>query len=122
MQLYYALYDPSVSTDGNYWTWSASEIRDLLNRFYNDVATKHLPPEPNKLQDDNLWGGLVRLPDWTVIYRYFNGGWDNKGRPGRYVLLTAWVPSIEAQHFDLLLVGSFQVIGNGTIKNIRRAK
>ena len=76
MKIYYALYDPSVSTDGNYWTWSTSEIRDLLNRFYNDVAVKHLPPKPNDLQDDDLWGGLVRLADWTVIY------------PGQFAALT----------------------------------
>ena len=102
MHIYYALYDPSVSTDGNYWSWSAPEVQSLRNRFYGDVAVKHLPPNPNDLQSNDIWGGLVRLSDWTVIYRYFNGGWDRQGRPGRYILMTAWVPASEAQRVDLL--------------------
>ena len=104
MKIYYALYDPSSSIDGNYWTWSASEIKPLLNRFYGDIATAHLPPNPNTLQDDDLWGGMVRLADWTVAYRYFNGGYDKQGRPGRYVLLTAWIPADDAHRANLLPV------------------
>ena len=102
MQIYYALYDPSVSTDGNYWTWTSPEIGASLNRFYGDVAVKNLPPEPNKLQNTDLWGGFVRLADWTVVYRYYNGGWDNKGRPGRYVMLTAWISATDTEKTDLL--------------------
>jgi hypothetical protein len=106
MQLYYALYDPSVFIGGNYWTWAASEIKPLLNRFYNDVAAKHLPPNPNELQDNDLWGGLVRFADWTVAYRYYNGGRDKQERPGRYILLTAWIMSGDAQQIDLLPIFS----------------
>jgi hypothetical protein len=107
MQIYYALYDQSYSTsEGNdhYWTWYAPEIRPLLIRFYLDVAAKHLPPKPNDLLSDDLWGGLVRLADWTVVYRYFDGGCtrEQPPRPQRCVLLTAWIPADEAQGVDLL--------------------
>jgi len=102
MKLYYALYDQSAPVDGDYWNWWAvPEIRHLLNRIYGDVAVKHLPPKPNDLHDDDLWGGAVCLADWTVVYRYFNGGWDNIGRPGRAVLMTAWIPAGDAKGFDL---------------------
>ena len=104
MRLHYALFDQSVFVDGDYWTWASPEVRPLLSRFHGDVAVKHLPPRPNDLQGDDLWGGLARLAGWTVAYRYLNGGWDKQGRPGRAVLLTAWAPAGEAQGLDLLPV------------------
>ena len=113
MKLHYALFDQSVPIDGDYWTWAASEPRALLNRFYGDVAVKHLPPKPNDLQDGDLWGGIVRLTDWTVVYRYLNGGWDKQGRPGRCVLMTAWIAADDAQGFDLM-----PIFTNGTFRHV----
>lgn len=101
MKLHYALFDQSVFMEGDYWNWSSPEIHPLLSQFYSDAAVNHLPPKPNDLQDGDLWGGLVRLADWTVVYRYFNGGYDKQGRPGRFVLMTAWVRADDAQGSDL---------------------
>ncbi|MDR2439366.1 MAG: hypothetical protein LBE12_08365 [Planctomycetaceae bacterium] len=106
MRLFYALYDPAFPVDGDYWSWSAEEIVVLKaeqNRFYGDFAVKHLPPNPNKLLPSDLWGGIVRLPnfDWTVVYRFLDGGYDDRGRPGHYVIMTAWVKTADTTKKDL---------------------
>ncbi|MDR1384517.1 MAG: hypothetical protein LBJ67_11845 [Planctomycetaceae bacterium] len=114
MQLYYALYDPATSKDGAYWTWFAGGLqKDELNGFYNDIAVKHLPTEPNKLESNGFWGGVACYRDWTVLYRYYNGGFDNKGRPGRYVILTAWIPAEETIGINIS-----PIFDNDTFKRI----
>jgi hypothetical protein len=114
MQLYYALYDPATLKDDTYWTWLAGGLqKEELNGFYNEIAVKHLPPEPNKLEPSDLWGGVVRYRDWTVLYRYYNGGYDNKGRPERYVILTTWISADETVGIDLS-----PIFGNTVFKEI----
>ncbi|MDR2441289.1 MAG: hypothetical protein LBE12_18155 [Planctomycetaceae bacterium] len=114
MQLYYALYDPATPQDGTYWTWFAGILqKETLHNFYNDIAVKQLPPEPNKLEPSDIWGGIVRYRNWTVLYRYYNGGYDSKGRPGRYVILTAWIPTDETAQIDLA-----PIFDNNTFKGI----
>ena len=113
MKIYYALYDPSSFVDGDYWTWSPPEVKSLLHHFYDDDASEHLPPEPNELQDSDLWAGMVRLADWTVAYRYFNGGRDEHRRPGRYIMLTAWIQADDAHEKDLL-----PLFDNATFKHV----
>ncbi|MDR3197724.1 MAG: hypothetical protein LBU34_07625 [Planctomycetaceae bacterium] len=99
MQIHYALFDQATDMGGgNYWTWADKELpHELLTRFYNDFAVKHLAPEPNKLGGE-LWGGVVHLAaesmekcGWLVLYREFDGGHDRQNRPNRFVLLTAWI-------------------------------
>lgn len=105
MKIHYALFDPSTDRGkGNYWTWFDEELPlELLNRFYYEIAVKHLAPEPNKLTADDLWGGIASFDsDWMVLYRFFNGGYDQQDRPGRYVVLTAWIRTDESTGIDLL--------------------
>ncbi|MDR3110438.1 MAG: hypothetical protein LBU65_12270 [Planctomycetaceae bacterium] len=104
MKIHYALYDPATAKDGQYWTWLSSELKNApLNKYYGDFAAKHLAPNPNDLIACDLWGGIVRLPtgDWTVVYRVLNGGDDKIGRPGRYVIITAWMKTSETLEQDL---------------------
>jgi hypothetical protein len=103
MKIYYALFDQATDMGGgNYWTWADKELpHELLTRFYNNFAVKHLAPEPNKLGDE-LWGGIVHLAaeslekcGWLVLYREFDGGHDRQNRPSRFVILTAWIRNNE---------------------------
>ena len=46
-----------------------------LDRLYYDVASKHRPPDPNRLLPDDIWGGMAELGDDLIgVYRFFNGG------------------------------------------------
>jgi hypothetical protein len=104
MQIYYALFDQATDVgNGNYWTWVNGELsHELLTRFYNEFAVKHLAPEPNKLGKNVFWGGVVHLAaeeletcGWVVLYREFDGGYDRQNRPNRFVILTAWIRTNE---------------------------
>jgi hypothetical protein len=103
-KLHYALFDQSYDNGGNgfHWTWFDEKClsKEMLQKFYSDFGKEHLPRSMNKLESsnhwelkpDDIWGGIVRFEsDWIVIYRYYNGGKDKQGRPGRFVLLTAWL-------------------------------
>jgi hypothetical protein len=103
MKIHYALFDQATDMGGgNYWTWADKELpHELLARFYNNFAVKHLAPEPNKLGNE-LWGGIVHLASesmeqcgWLVLYREFDGGHDRQNRPNRFVILTAWIRTNE---------------------------
>jgi hypothetical protein len=108
MQINYALYDPSYNTaNGNYWTWYDAGMLplEMLQMFYRDVLVKHLPGGVFDLANTHFWDNFVPVTvhyrDWTVIYRFFSGGKDKFGRPGRYIILTAWVKTVEAEDVDL---------------------
>lgn len=92
MNIHFALYDPSCRTaSGSYWNWNADAVPlALLEELYFDVLCKNLPERPNDLSRETVWGGAVLWKEWRVVYRFFNGGRDLHGRPGRYVILTGW--------------------------------
>jgi len=108
MQIHYALCDPSHNTgNGNYWTWYAETLSlEMLQRFYRDVVVKHLPESPFDLARPDFWDNFaptaVSYGDWTVIYQFYSGGKDKSNRPGRYIILTAWVKTEEAEGVDLM--------------------
>lgn len=86
----FALFDPAqYSPDGAYWSWRAEGLDPRqLDRLYYEAAARHLPPDPNRLGRDDLWGGMADLGDDVVgVYRCFDGGRDLHGRPGRFVIL-----------------------------------
>lgn len=93
MRFLLAAYDPAQgSPDGCYWCWWHPELpKGLLNTFYYEVAAENLPKEPNKLLPADYFGGWAAIDNvWTCWYRFFNGGRDLRGRPGRYVLVCAF--------------------------------
>ncbi|MDO4426225.1 MAG: hypothetical protein Q4D17_10745, partial [Planctomycetia bacterium] len=104
MNIHYALYDPSYpAPGGGYWTWRSSKIYPgELDSLYYDFLRKNLAESPNSLTPRNLHGGAVVLPDWLVVYRFFNGGRDTHNRPGRYVILTGWIPRNETPAEEIL--------------------
>ncbi|MDR0336327.1 MAG: hypothetical protein LBI18_04480 [Planctomycetaceae bacterium] len=96
MQIHYALYDQSYSNEGKYWTWFDESLPwSVLDKFYSDFASKHLPPKPNDLTNTDLWGGAVTFDGYLVLYRCFNGGYDNYDRPQRCVIMTAWLKTTD---------------------------
>ena len=107
MQIHYALYDPSHNTGGgNYWTWYAETLPlEMLQMFCRDVAVKHLQENSFDMANPNFWDNfaptIVRYRDWTVIYRFYSGGKDKSNRPGRYIILTAWIKTEETEGVDL---------------------
>lgn len=104
MNIHYALYDPSYpAPGGGYWTWRSSKIYPReLDSLYYDFLRKNLAESPNSLTPRDLHGGAVVLPDWLVVYRFFNGGRDTHNRPGRYVILTGWIPRNETPAEEIL--------------------
>ena len=107
MLIHYALCDPSYNTgSGNYWTWYAKTLPlELLQAFYRDVAVKHLPEDTFALADPRFWDNFstktAKYRNWTVLYRFFSGGKDQSNRPGRYIILTAWIKTEEVEDIDL---------------------
>lgn len=100
-----ALYDPSTLQGNDYWTWYNKDLPpNELRLCYHDLLKRHFPPtaELQKLSTDDIWGGYVHFHQWVVIYRYFHGGYDAMGRPGRYVVLTAWIPREEIHNISAL--------------------
>jgi hypothetical protein len=53
---------------------------------------------------NDIRGGIYRFDQWTILYRFFDGGKDNGGRPNRNVMLTAWIPTQDLvnRNIDLL--------------------
>jgi hypothetical protein len=104
MVSYLALYDPShVNPEGTYWTWRHKAVPlAVLDGFYYEFAAKRRPDSPNSLAPSDLNGGLIRVSkDWTVVYRFLNGGRDTRSRPERFVLLSAWLDGADAVEADL---------------------
>ena len=98
-----ALYDPSQpSKDGAFWSWHAPELDPkLLNRLYYDVAVQGRPDDPNRLDDGTIVGGIAQLtPEWACVYRFGNGGRDLRRRPGRFVMLAAFLPYADANGME----------------------
>ncbi|MDR1923915.1 MAG: hypothetical protein LBQ66_06040 [Planctomycetaceae bacterium] len=113
IKIYYALYDQATFKNSDYWTWFDYELsKKDRNNFYSDFAVNHILPEPNQLQEDEIWGGIVRLSEeWTVVYRFLNGGRDRFDRPGRYVIVTAWVHTKETKGVDLSPIFHSMIFG-----------
>jgi hypothetical protein len=91
---YLAAYDPGYSSPtGVYWVWQHPRLPPkLLNGCYSALASSHLPEDPNLLAPADLHGGCLALSkEWCCFYRFFDGGRDLSGRPGRFVMLCAFI-------------------------------
>ena len=108
MRIHYALYDSDTVNSKKiygisqqcFWTWWSDELADSPQQVYkmcNGLSSK-LPT-----YDSKEWGGLLQHGNYTVLYRFFNagsyGGEDK--RPGRFVILTAWIKTDETFGKDM---------------------
>jgi hypothetical protein len=103
----FALYDPAQpSPGGSYWAWLAEGLDVArLDKLYYDAASGNRPPDPNRLLPDDVWGGIAELGDDIVgVYRYFDGGRDLHGRPGRFVILATLLDSRDVRGRDLSVI------------------
>ena len=89
-----ASYDPAHSVARErYWPWRHSSLPlTLLDQFYYNVAAKCLPENPNEFGSNDLHGGCAGIDEmWCCWFRFLNGGRDQHGRAGRFVILCAFV-------------------------------
>lgn len=94
MRCYLAVFDQAHrAADGSYWTWRHSDVPlRTLDAFYYECAVKHWPESADPIPGDGLRGGCASVDDeWVCWYRFVAGGRDKFGRPGRHVLLAAFV-------------------------------
>uniref|UniRef100_A0A7C4QR57 Uncharacterized protein n=1 Tax=Schlesneria paludicola TaxID=360056 RepID=A0A7C4QR57_9PLAN len=113
MHIHFAVYDPSEhSGQGSYWSWHAEALdRHLLDRLYYEVARHNRPRDPNALDQQTIVGGFARIESkWIFGYRFGNGGRDALGRPGRFVLMVAAVPTEQARQSDLTRLVDLEAI------------
>ncbi len=99
MRFYLAIYDPAyLQNDGSYWTWRHAELSPrILDRLYYRIAEKFEPESMTGLTPSDIHGGCCDLcENWLCIYRFLNGGRDTRGRPGRFIVLCAFVKHSDA--------------------------
>lgn len=91
----YAFYDKTKESKNNGWLWFHRDLTpaDLIN-FNRDHLLSHLP------SGDFCWQGFVPLPKYTVSFKIYQAGKDDKGRD-HWVLLSAWWP-VGASHSNVL--------------------
>jgi hypothetical protein len=102
MQIDYALHERLANGYG--WSWHFGELPEpLLNDFFYRLTP---PNNSNTINTNDLRGGIYRFDKWTILYRFFDGGKDNGGRPNRNVMLTAWIQTqdIAGRNVDLLQI------------------
>lgn len=103
MRCFLAAFDQSHrADDGSYWTWRHSDIpMRALDEFYYGCAATHWPKQVIPIPVDVLRGGCTSVGDeWVCWYRFVDGGSDTLGRPGRYVLLAAFVQQADHSNRD----------------------
>ena len=92
-----AAYDPAIATPiGDYWIWKSEAVdKNTRGRFYADIYGAHPPHDPNAIGADDVHGGCLARGNWACFYRFYDGGRDLRGRPGRFVLLCLFVARSE---------------------------
>jgi hypothetical protein len=104
-----------LSSDRTYWTWRHPELPlRVLDAFYYDHAAMHLPSDVNPIAPTCVYGGCGSVGgEWICWYRFVDGGRDKVGRPGRCVLLAAFVKRDDHRDRDwseVLCSAAFQEI------------
>ncbi|MBN2579386.1 MAG: hypothetical protein JXB10_10375 [Pirellulales bacterium] len=115
VRIFTAFYDPSQSSkDGSFWSWHSPDLdRNLLVRFYYDVAAAGIPEDPNQLTHQTVIGGIAQVtPSWACVWRFGNGGRDVHGRPGRFVLFAAFVAREETDGVDISSLLTCKVVND----------
>ena len=103
MRCYLAAFDQAhLSADRTYWTWHHPDLSmHVLDNFLYDCATKHWPDEAAPIAAIRIRGGFASVDrNWFCWYRFLEGGRDKVGRPGRVVLLAAFVRALDHRDLD----------------------
>src|ERR1035437_5694070 len=114
MTVHFAIFDPSVpQSNGSYWTCGSDTISPaLLDRVYYEYAHEQRPQDPSSLLGTDLLGGCAGVDEtWCCWYRFVDGGRDLRGRPGRFIILAAFISRMDMVGRDCLGVlqsGTFQ--------------
>jgi hypothetical protein len=116
MKGYLAAYDPALKTpSGDYWVWRSARLdRRDVEAHHARIEAEHPFDADNYAPDGEPHGGCLALgSDWCCVYRYFAGGRDRRGRPGRFVLVCCFIPRHVSSVCDplvLLRQGQFSSI------------
>lgn len=101
--LHLALFDSAFHAPGGvHWTWQDPRLSSgLLDQFYcsvvSPIITDAFPAKPSNV----LSGGVATVDEeWICWFRILDGGYDLRGRPGRYLIPTAFCRRSEAHSFD----------------------
>ncbi len=103
MHCYLATFDPAHrASDGSYWTFRHLNVPiNVCDALYYECVAKHWPEDTKQILSNSLQGGCARVHEnWVCWYRLVEGGRDAVGRPGRYILLAAFVEQINHQGWD----------------------
>lgn len=94
MRGYLAAYDPSlVTSSGDYWAWRSLKLdRRTVEEHHTRIELQHSFDAASPWEANQLCGGCLAIgSEWCCFYRYFAGGRDRRGRPGRFVLVCCFV-------------------------------
>lgn len=89
MRLFLAIYDPASQTD--YWVHRHDVIpKKILDSFYYGIV-RYKPDNIEKFGWEDIYAGLATIDKtWCCWYRFMAAGRDTFGRPGRFIIVTAF--------------------------------
>ena len=99
MRFLLAAFDPAdPSPSKKYWAWHHSSIpADVLDHAYYGVLAKQIPVNIEALDRGDVCAGATTVEGgWLCWYRFYHGGRDTRGRPGRYVILCLFTQGKDA--------------------------
>lgn len=87
----------------SYWHWYPREVDPAaLDQFYSAFVKQVRPSSIGVVRSGAIYGGIARMSgEWTIVFRFGDGGRNSAGRPGRTVIAAAFVRSSEVQGLDL---------------------
>lgn len=120
VELHWALFDSAFHTPtGSHWTWY-SEALDVesLDTLYYEVLVEEIRALANVNPASAIRQGFASIDDqWCCWFRLFDGGRDNGGRPGRFLIVAAFAKRPLLQACDAQQV--FGLLGFAAIEAIR---
>lgn len=106
--------------NGFYFPWLSPDIsKDEAREVHRRAMEVRVPENANNWLPEDLHGGLILLGSGKLaVYRFFNGGRDNKGRPHRWVMLAAVVPSAQVKDRNWAGVLNHSVFASWAAKEV----
>lgn len=100
-----AFYDAEnpVPGSGSYWHCRPRNVSgETLDAFYSGFARQCRPMSWEDVRAGRVAGGLAKpVGNWAVAFRYGDGGRNAAGRPGRTVIVAAFVSGDHIPGMDL---------------------